>query len=586
MLTSWLDRLGNWNPQLLRELKGRLQPRAVAAVAFLSLFAQIQLVLFSRDRLPSQVNPLQTIYNRYCLGPEAETSYPRVGYECVANFAGRLELNWQLWGLDLFVTLSIIGAIALLAISFYLLSADMAKEESRGTFNFVRLSPRSAQSVMVGKLFGVPALLYLFLGLGLPLHLGAGLLAKIPLGLILLFYGAVFAGAAFWGFIALLLGLSQKGKWSGVQSFGGAGLLAWFLGVNTIMIMSGVPYVLGSWAGLFNPLAGLAHLIDSTWLAPGAIGYTFTTINRESEVSGGYRDLLWYGMPIFRQGWTALGFMIVNFGVGVYWLSRSIQRRFRSPQRLLLSKAQSYGLTATFALATAGFLWQNWEREDLALANLVNLQLYCFIFLGLLVFALSPDRTQLEDWLQSRAQLPKAKRGLVYNLLWGENSPAPLALGVNIGLLFLFIAPSVLLLADSGAEKGLSLLALALGLVFVWVCGVWTQAALTIKGLPRGSATTVIFVGLGVVLPLLTAYLTRGWSFGSFFWWSPLPLIALASPIYPLFSGLWLWGVVGNSLLLILGSLTCWRQLERLKRAQSLWLETAPSDRLRSTPKV
>ncbi|MEB3175777.1 MAG: hypothetical protein VKN60_11440 [Cyanobacteriota bacterium] len=580
MLTSWLDRLGNWNPQLLRELKGRLQPRAVAVVAFLSFCAQVQLVLFFRDLLPTQIDPRQTVYNRYCLGPEAETSSYKTGYECVVNFAGSLELNWRLWGLDLFVTLSIIGAIALLAVSFYLLCADMGKEESRGTFNFIRLSPRSAQSVMVGKLLGVPALLYLFLGLGLPLHLGAGFLARVPLSLILLFYGVVLAGAAFWGLVALLLGLSQKGKWSGVQSFGGAGLLAWFLGVNTIMVMSGVPYLLGAWAGLFNPLAGLTGLIHSARLAPEMIGYGL----RDGQ--GGHQGLLWYGMPIFRQGWTALGFMIANFSVGVYWLSRGIQRRFRSPQRLLISKAQSYGLTASFALATAGFLFQNWDsfgaHGDLRLANLVNLQVYSFIFLALLAFALSPDRTQLEDWLQNRGQLPRGKRGLVDNLLWGENSPAPLALGVNAGLLFLFIAPSLLLLADSGADQVFGLLAWALGLVFVWVCGFWTQAALTVKGLQRGSAVAVVFVGLGIVLPLLTAYLTRTWSFGAFFWWSPLPLIALASPIHSLSSGAWLWGAAGNGLLLILGVLACWRQLDQLRRAQSLWLETAPSQRLMS----
>jgi hypothetical protein len=71
------------------------------------------------------------------------------------------------------------------------------REERRGTLNFIRLSPQPAKTIFIGKIFGVPILLYLVCLLALPFHLGAGLLAGIPLSLILAFYGVLIASCAF-----------------------------------------------------------------------------------------------------------------------------------------------------------------------------------------------------------------------------------------------------------------------------------------------------------------------------------------------------------------------------------------------------
>lgn len=47
MFSTLLDRLGNWNPQLLRELKGRLKPRNVIITIALSLVSQLMLLGFA-----------------------------------------------------------------------------------------------------------------------------------------------------------------------------------------------------------------------------------------------------------------------------------------------------------------------------------------------------------------------------------------------------------------------------------------------------------------------------------------------------------------------------------------------------------
>ena len=41
MFLTFLDRLGTWNPQLLRELKGRLKPRNVIITIALSGVSQM-----------------------------------------------------------------------------------------------------------------------------------------------------------------------------------------------------------------------------------------------------------------------------------------------------------------------------------------------------------------------------------------------------------------------------------------------------------------------------------------------------------------------------------------------------------------
>jgi ABC-type Na+ efflux pump permease subunit len=83
--------------------------------------------------------------------------------------------------------LSVIGIFALIVIGTYLLISDLAHEERRGTLNFIRLSPQSPENILVGKLLGVPILLYLVAVLAVPLHLWAGLAAQISLMRILSF---------------------------------------------------------------------------------------------------------------------------------------------------------------------------------------------------------------------------------------------------------------------------------------------------------------------------------------------------------------------------------------------------------------
>ncbi|MBD2036442.1 hypothetical protein H6F76_15625 [Leptolyngbya sp. FACHB-321] len=163
MLTHWLTQLSDRNPQLLREIKGRVTRRHVLVTLALSLVTQLLIVGYHWRRLGAA---------------SAETSAS--------------PMMWRLWWFDIFNTTTWLALLLLLFLGSYLLVGDIAKEERRGTLAFVRLSPESAQSILLGKLLGVPILLYAAIALAVPLHFWAAVNA----GLSLLTIANVYALAA------------------------------------------------------------------------------------------------------------------------------------------------------------------------------------------------------------------------------------------------------------------------------------------------------------------------------------------------------------------------------------------------------
>jgi len=61
---------------------------------------------------------------------------------CLVDNQGNFVINWQMWWLDLFTWLSLIGIFALL-VGTYLLISDLAHEERQDTLNFIRLTVTS-----------------------------------------------------------------------------------------------------------------------------------------------------------------------------------------------------------------------------------------------------------------------------------------------------------------------------------------------------------------------------------------------------------------------------------------------------------
>lgn len=429
MKLNWIDQLGDWNPQLLREVKGRFKPRNLLIAAAISLLGQFFLFRVFQGQLPiARAGMLSPDPNRYCT--DASVAYGL--QQCLIDSLGNIEINWQLWWLDMFVWQSLIGIFALLVAGTYLLISDLAHEKRQDTLNFIRLSPQSSQSILFGKLLGVPILLYIVAGLTVPLHLWAGLSAQIPLGLILSFYGLLFASCLFFYSVALLFGLVSH--WlGGFQAWLGSGTVLTFLWVAAFKPIFHTP---GDWLNLFSPFLILPKLIQAT-----SLNYNFL-------FPPGVADLEWFYLPVGASTLAMVGLVLINYGLWTYWSWQALQGRFPNPGKTGLSKNQSYLLVASWEVTIVGFAATSpkYPLSTELSFNFQELLVYnLLLFLGLIV-ALTPQGQALQDWARYRRERVASRKGfwrrsLLQDLVWGEKSPAIVAIALNLAIAAAMLTP-------------------------------------------------------------------------------------------------------------------------------------------------
>ena len=530
-----LNALGDWNPQLYRELKSRLTFVKGRWVILASLLFQGGFVFLCFNRIP-QLDPITqafkpyTQYSRYCFGePASEYGYSHL--TCTTDLKGALQINWQLWGLDVFTLLSTMGIILLLVIGVYLLIADLQKEAQQGTVNFLRLSPLSESDFIWGKIGGVPSLLYGFLLTCLPLHLITAAIAGIPLFLLLGYYSVLVASAVFFFHIALWIGLNTNSKNSAffqTQSAAIAGLLGIILVIFTASNAATEPWqpVFLSWFGLLYPGKVLNYLVESTFIAPHLVDYF-----HGNEL----HSLRWYGMALFQFAPLGMAFMTLNFAVGTYWVQQVLKRRFRRPQSTAWSKQQSFGLTLSFVAIANGFVFQaddlGYNPGDFLLLNLGTWQLSLWLFFLGLTFALLPHRHYLKEWSRYHHEAPRQYRTWGWQSLHNENSPALTAIACNLGLTALLSLPLLMILlpdklrANADYQPGLALLGFCLGLV-----GSFALAALWQWGLGRLEINRLfVFVLTVIGMGAMPVVISVGAHIHSpaVLWFSPLPILAM-----------------------------------------------------------
>lgn len=278
-MNSVFNRIGDWNPQLLRELKGRLKPAPLFLALGAAVLLQGLLILIA-----------------------AESDY--IGQE----FAWSVIFDCLGWIIPL--TLWVCGV--------FLLTSDMAKEVSKGTLNFIRFSPQESEKVLWGKVLGVPIIVYVFTVLCLPLHAFAALQEYSFVSLLVL-YSLWGLGCGVCFAFALLVGLMGNDK-MGEQARAGSS------SVISLMVM---PYYLQgvNWC-LDQYVFGSAEYIKEYWftfpLSSAWVGYGLTIatgvaiaygiasiVNRVYQNPLGTRmsKAQSYGMVALLQVWL-LGFML------------------------------------------------------------------------------------------------------------------------------------------------------------------------------------------------------------------------------------------------------------------------------------
>jgi hypothetical protein len=162
MLNNVLDRIGEYNPQLMREIKSRVSWRNVIIMAFVSFVSQMMVLIGQSSKLPV-MKAKQSYYNtQYCFYKDHSDMYPG---NCKLDAADLPIIDWLKWWSDTALGLSTVMVCGLFAGGVYLLASNFSQEERRGTLNFIRLTPQQASSVIGGKLAGVPLLVYMGIAL-------------------------------------------------------------------------------------------------------------------------------------------------------------------------------------------------------------------------------------------------------------------------------------------------------------------------------------------------------------------------------------------------------------------------------------
>ncbi|MEL7038926.1 MAG: ABC transporter permease [Cyanobacteria bacterium J06592_8] len=583
-----LSHINELNPQLFREIKGRLTRRNLALSIGLSLLGQLFVYFLSIGRetglhfirLSSEYCNDKALYLQYQqqyeqisnqLYSPAAGSPPIINREALEvklseisqlmnsncpSDAINVSLWWRDYWTEVFMVLSVFGFFALIVVGTYMLINDLATEQRRGTLNFIRLSPQTYKGIFVGKIFGVPSLLYLTILLMVPYHLWLGVSSGLPILEILGFYGIVIASCAFFYSFALLFGLMTGGL-SGFQSWLGSGAVLSFL-----LIANNKPiYQDGAdWLNLFSPSFLLRYLVNKT--DSSYLSYPF---NHE-----GIQDLQWFELPLGISGTLILCFSLFHLGLWTFWLWKGLERRYQNPNSTLFSKRQSYWITGCFTVANLGFTLQRFQLNG----DYIGIGLFWNLLLFLiLIAALSPQRQTLQDWARYRRERVNGKAHLLSDLIEGERSPAVVAIGLNLLIVIILFGLTTIWVASPDERLGI-FAAVLLNASLIWICASLAQLILLMKT-PKRTFWAAGTVGVVLILPVtISAVFGLKTSQEAYaFLFSPLSFIAIEQTTSPVI----LLAIASQVMMTILFNLRLSKQLKKAGESTSKALLTGHS---------
>ena len=301
-----IDKIGDWNPQLLRELKGRLKPFPVIIAIVTSLATQLILFLYELRDFPDLDSQKDiSINEKYCNLPNPAKDRYSSWMSCPPN-----EINMQLWWKDhfgyMFQSLTIIFLFTLLIAGTYLIINDLSQEERKGTLNFIRLSPQSEVSIFAGKMLGVPVLIYLVCIAAIPFHIFTGISGNVPIVNILCLYLTLIATCTFFYSLASLFGIFGGKALSGFKPWLGSGLVLLYLWVSIAFSNSGY--------GEHEIFFGLQILLSPTdinyYLFPDLFSYR----------TPGLQKLEFFNFAVGQSFIGVIALYIANYALWTYWV--------------------------------------------------------------------------------------------------------------------------------------------------------------------------------------------------------------------------------------------------------------------------
>ena len=512
-----IEKIGDWNPQLLRELKGRLKPFPIIITIVTSLAAQLIVFLYQLREFPDLVNETNIRINyKYCKLVDLEKyRYSRFRL-CPVN-----QIDMQLWWRDhweyMFLTLSVIFIFTLLVAGTYLIVNDLSQEERRGTLNFIRLSPQSESSIFTGKFLGVPVLVYLAVLIAIPFHILTGKLANIALSYIGFYYLILFVSCIYFYSIALLFSIFGGSILGGFKPWLASGLVLLYLIVNVAMTETSYYHSESAFFRIFSPIGITDYLFPNLF-------YNFKSVPVMAKLE-------FFSLPLGKNIITLIGLYLVNYAIWTYWAWQGLKRCFRNPNATIFSKQQSYLIVAIFEIIVVGFLLSENFISKRDFFDVIE-ALYVWnllLFVGLFAILL-PSRQAVQDWARFRYQKVShsnnySRKSLLSDLTIGEKSPAILAITIN-----LLIAASAFLLIILNLEANvfsynyqiLGCLGVLLFISSTIIYATIAQIMLMLKNSKRhlwavGTTSAAIILPV-FILSILSAHPSRTDFFGSILW--------------------------------------------------------------------
>jgi hypothetical protein len=437
------------------------------------------------------------------------------------NFCPGEGIDWQSWWRDhwgyFFNSFVIISVFALIVAGTYLLISDLAKEEHRGTLNFIRLSPETETNILTGKILGVPSLIYLFILTVIPLHIWAGYSAGIHLTNIFTYYLILATSCFLFYSMAMLFGLSSN-RFSNFQPWLGSGCALIFLFTTIIMITSS------------SSEQDLNHALD--WLrfiSPWEmVNYLFPQIfhpYNPSSIILPIKKIQIFYYPIGASLFSLLGFHLINYAICSHGIWQVMKRRFRNSNSTIFSKRQSYLFMAYIQIMFLGLSMQESVFSQNPIER-ISWMMSINVVIGLiLIFTLSPQRQIIQDWARYRHQNRDHKQSLWQDLMYGEKSPAILAIAINIAIASTPVIIWNLLFTHQPSDNVRSLIFLVLSMVLMMIYASITQLMLLMKNNKRYLWTIITIVTLTLSPSIISQILYLPDS--SLWLFSALPWVAL-----------------------------------------------------------
>jgi hypothetical protein len=478
MLNNLLDQVGEFNPQLMRELKSRLSWRNVGITASLSFLVQGMVMIGQYSKLPvlnaTKNAPHYYSNEAYCFRAINQySSNPPFPSNCRLDAFNNVLINWPKWWGDTSLIISMVIFMGLLAGGAYLLASNFGHEQRRGTLDFIRLTPQRAGSIIGGKLLGVPILVYLGTTLAFPLQIHAVHQAQLP-RVNVLSWDLLMVSMA----ILLYLTAILTTMWFKAQS----------------ILLAGITL------GLSYPLIFLSLM----W---------YGKHNNE--------HIPWYGLKLGNQVFAYLLFTGMA-SAGIYWLYQAIRRRYLKPTATVLSKQQSYIWSGMCHLLLMGLAVYNYNGVEKSVgfhlpfglasgysSSTVIVSTFSLVWLMLLVPLLLPSRQSLVEWSRQRPVRSTKGRSLLADLIGHEKSPAMLAVAINMAIAAVIWLSPMLLGLGSGRMISKILLGILMTTVLVVIYSTIAHWCLFWKVNQRHSWIAGVISGL-VFLPVVFGILLSG----------------------------------------------------------------------------